>query len=159
MIVTVYLDVSLTQHMDNKLTAGQLARGASRAASKLIPIYFENKGLPWRVFTHVHNSVVSPVMDDASAYGLKAYGRWYRLATSIRTSQSGYSQNVVPSMSTASWLLNTPCIWLGLQTSTTRNEHLGNKCWCHTAGLWSRSSQKYPTANIIQKVGSWYGHH
>ena len=74
-IVTVYLDVSLTQHMDNKLTAGQLARGASRAAPKLIPIYFENKGLPWRVFTHVHNSVVSPVMDDASTYGLKAYGR------------------------------------------------------------------------------------
>ena len=70
-----YLGVLLTQHMDYKLTAGQLARSASRAASKLISIYFENKGLPWRVFTHVHNSVVSPVMDYASAiWGQKRYG-------------------------------------------------------------------------------------
>ena len=80
-------------------------------------------------------------------------GRWYGLATPIRTSQSGNSQNVVPSMSAASWPLNTPCIWLRLQASTTKNEHVGKKC--HTAGLWSRS----PTANIIQIVGSWYGHH
>ena len=42
-----YLGVLLTQHMDYKLTAGQLARSASGAASKLISIYFENKGLPW----------------------------------------------------------------------------------------------------------------
>ena len=70
-----YLGVLLTQHMDYKLTACQLARSASRAASKLISIYFENKGLPWRVFTHVHNSVVSPVMDYASAiWGQKRYG-------------------------------------------------------------------------------------
>ena len=62
-----YLGVLLTQHMDYKLTAGQLARSASSAASKLISIYFENKGSPWRVFTHVHDSVVSPVMDYASA--------------------------------------------------------------------------------------------
>ena len=72
MIVTdsyTYLGVLLTQHMDYKLTAGQLARSASRAASKLISIYFENKGLPWRVFTHVHNSVISPVMDYATLAG------------------------------------------------------------------------------------------
>ena len=48
-------------------------------------------------------------------------GRWYGLATSISTSQTGNSQNVVPSMSTASWTLN---IWLGLQASTTRIEHV-----------------------------------
>ena len=41
-----YVGVLLTQHMDYKLTAGQLARTASRAASKLISIYFEDKGLP-----------------------------------------------------------------------------------------------------------------
>ena len=55
-----YLGVLLTQHMDYKLIAGQIARSASRAASKLISIYFENKGLPWRVFTHVHNSTWYP---------------------------------------------------------------------------------------------------
>ena len=65
MIVTdsyTYLGVLLTQHMDYKLTAGQLARSASGAAYKLISIYFENKSLPWRVFTHVHDSVVSTML-------------------------------------------------------------------------------------------------
>ena len=70
-----YRGVLLTQYTDHKLTAGRLARSASRASSKLISIYFENKDLPWRVFTHVHNSVVSPVMDYASAiWGQKWYG-------------------------------------------------------------------------------------
>ena len=132
MIVTdsyTYLGVLLTQHIGYKLTAGQLARRASRAASKLISIYFENKDLPWRVFTHVHNSVVSPVMDYASAiWGQK----WYDVYVDIQRrlircflgvgkkcpipSMEGdmgwlppyvrhkieNSQNVVPSLSTAS---------------------------------------------------------
>ena len=34
--------------------------------------------------------------------------------------------------------------------SQARKEHVGQKYWCHTAGLWSRSSQKYTQgANII----------
>ena len=40
-----YRGVLLTQHMDYKLTAGRLARSASRAASKLISIYFEKQRL------------------------------------------------------------------------------------------------------------------
>ena len=69
-----YLGVLLTQHMDYKLTAPQLARSASRAASKLISIFLKSKGSPWRVFTLVHDSLVYPVMDYASAIlGQKRY--------------------------------------------------------------------------------------
>ena len=91
-----YLGVLLTQHMDYKLTAGQLGRSASRAASKLISIYFENKDLPWRVFTHVHNSVVSPVMDYASAiWGQKRYGVCDKIQRRLIRCFLGVEKNVL----------------------------------------------------------------
>ena len=70
-----YLGITFTDTVDYKITADLLAKASSRATSKVISLYYANKGLSWNVYSHIYNNLVGPVMDYASAvWGFRRYG-------------------------------------------------------------------------------------
>lgn len=70
-----YLGVTFNDYMDFKITADGIAKGSSRAASKLIAVYYASGGLSWNVYSHIYSNLVVPAMDYASAiWGFQRHG-------------------------------------------------------------------------------------